>query len=262
MPKEAIMRIAGSFRRIFPALICLLLATVLQAQQGAPRQTDVEKTAAGDLKITPINHASLLLQLGGKAIFVDPVGQGDYASLPKADLILITDIHGDHLNAKAVAGLEKEGSGTQIIAPEAVQKTLPEAKVIAIGGSLALSLGDLKIGVEAVPAYNLTRGPTSGQLYHTKGRGVGYVLNLGGKHVYISGDTECIPEMKQLKNIDIAFLCMNLPYTQTPQEAAECVKAFRPRVIYPYHYRGQDLQVLVDALKGEKGIEVRLRNWY
>jgi L-ascorbate metabolism protein UlaG (beta-lactamase superfamily) len=256
------MRIASSFGRILPALICALLASVLLAQQGAPRRTDVEKTSAGDLQITPINHASLLLQLGGEAIFVDPVGQGDYAGLPKADLILITDIHFDHLNARAVAGLKKEGDGTQIVAPEAVQKTLPEAKVIAAGGSLALSLGGLKIGVEAVPAYNLTRGPAAGQLYHAKGRGVGYVLNLGGKRVYVSGDTECIPEMKQLRNIDIAFLCMNLPFTQTPQEAAECVKVFRPRVIYPYHYRGQDPQVLVDALKGEQGIEVRLRNWY
>lgn len=254
------MRITENIGRIFPALFCLLLTSTLPAQQGRLRQSDVEKTSAGDLRITPINHASLLLQLGGKAIYVDPVGQGDYDGLPKADVILITDIHGDHLNAKAVADLKNVG--TLIVAPEAVQKTLPEARVIAIGGSLPVIQGDLKVGIEAVPAYNLTRGPAPGQLYHTRGRGVGYVLSLGGKRIYISGDTECIPEMKQLKNIDIAFLCMNLPYTQTPQEAAECVKAFRPRVIYPYHYRGQDLQVLVDALKGEKGIEVRLRNWY
>ena len=256
------MRIAGNSWRILPALTYFLLTPAIIAQQGATRQTDVEKTSAGDLKITPINHASLILESGGKAIYVDPVGQGNYTGLPKADLILITDIHGDHMNAKAVAGLKKDGTETQIIAPEAVQKTLAEAKAIAVDQSLSVELGNLMIGIEAVPAYNLTRGPAPGQLYHTKGRGVGYVLSLGGKRIYISGDTECVPEMKQLKNIDIAFLCMNLPYTETPQEAAECVKAFRPRVIYPYHYRGQDLQILVDALKGEKGIEVRLRNWY
>jgi L-ascorbate metabolism protein UlaG (beta-lactamase superfamily) len=256
------MKVAGNLGGIFPVLICFLFAPVITAQQGASRQTDVEKTSAGDLRITPINHASLILELGGKAIFVDPVGQGNYAGLPKADLILVTDVHGDHLNAKAIAGLKKDGTETQIVAPEAVQKTLAEARVIAMDQSLSIDLGNLMIGIEAVPAYNLTRGPAPGQLYHTKGRGVGYVLSLGGKRIYISGDTECVPEMKQLKNIDIAFLCMNLPYTETPQEAAECVKAFRPRVIYPYHYRGQDLQILVDALKGEKGIEVRLRNWY
>ena len=256
------MKTTGNHGRVFPVLICLLFVSVLAAQQGAPRQTDVEKTSAGDLRITPINHASLLLELGGKAVFIDPVSQGNYAGLPKADLILVTDIHGDHLNAKTVANLKKEGMETQLVAPEAVQKTLTEAKVIAMGQTLTLDLGSLKLLVEAVPAYNLTRGPAPGQLFHTRGRGVGYVLDVGDKRVYISGDTECIPEMKQLKNIDIAFLCMNLPYTETPQEAAECVKAFRPRILYPYHYRGQDLQTLVDALKGEKGIEVRLRNWY
>jgi len=255
------MRTDRVWMRLLPACLSLLLIMSARAQQGKP-VADVEKTPAGILKIFPINHASLLLDFAGKAIFVDPVGQGDYADLPKADLILITDIHGDHLNPKAIAGLKKEGSVTQILAPEAVQKTLPEARVINSGDTTTISVGDQKITIEAIAAYNLVRGPAAGQFFHPKGRGVGYILNLGGKRVYISGDTECIPEMKRLKDIDIAFLCMNLPYTQTPLEAAECIKAFRPRVIYPYHYRGQDLQVLVEALKGEKGIEVRLRNWY
>jgi len=137
-----------------------------------------------------------------------------------------------------------------------------EAKVMANGDSQAVNLQGTTIGIEAVPMYNLTRGPSAGQFYHDKGRGNGYVLTFGGKRVYIAGDTECIPEMKALKNIDIAFLPMNLPYTMTPQEAAECTKAFRPKVVYPYHYMGQDPQAFADALKGEKGIEVRLRNWY
>jgi L-ascorbate metabolism protein UlaG (beta-lactamase superfamily) len=239
----------------------LLFVASLPAQQSK-LSADVEKTAAGDLKIIPINHASLLLDFAGKAIYVDPVGQGDYTGLPKADLILITDIHGDHLNAKAIAELKKPGSETAIVASGEAAKTLTEAKALANGETFTVSLGNQKIAVEAVAAYNLTRGPAPGQFYHPKGRGNGYILALGGKRIYISGDTECVPELKQLKNIDIAFICMNLPYTQTPQEAAECIRLFRPRAVYPYHYRGQDLQVLVNALKNEMGIDVRLRNWY
>jgi L-ascorbate metabolism protein UlaG (beta-lactamase superfamily) len=120
--------------------------------------------------------------------------------------------------------------------------------------------GDIEI--EAIPMYNLQRGPQPGALYHTKGRGNGYVLTMGGKRIYISGDTEAIPEMRALKNIDVAFVCMNLPYTMTPEEAAAGVKAFRPKVVYPYHYKGSDLKVFAGALANEKGIEVRLREWY
>jgi L-ascorbate metabolism protein UlaG (beta-lactamase superfamily) len=130
------------------------------------------------------------------------------------------------------------------------------------GQTQTVNVGGTNITIEAVPAYNLTRGPAAGQFYHTKGRGNGYVLTLGGKRIYMSGDTECVPEIKALRNIDVAFLPMNLPFTQTSQEAAECVKAFRPKVIYPYHYRGMDLAPLSAALRTENGIEVRLRNWY
>jgi L-ascorbate metabolism protein UlaG (beta-lactamase superfamily) len=127
---------------------------------------------------------------------------------------------------------------------------------------LELALAGVSVGIEAVAAYNVSRGPAPGQLYHPKGRGNGYIITLGGKRIYVSGDTECIPEITALKNIELAFMCMNLPYTQTPQEAAECVKKFRPAMVYPYHYRGQDPQVFADALRDEKGIEVRLRDWY
>lgn len=228
--------------------------------RGPKKSVDVEKTAAGDLRITPINHASVMLEVGGKVIHIDPTSQGDYSLMPKADLILITDIHGDHLDPQAIEWLKK--SDTKIIAPAEVAKTVSDATVIGNGGSLDLTLGNAKLKIDAVPMYNLKRGPSVGQLYHTKGRGNGYILTIGGKRLYVSGDTEFIPEMKELKNIDVAFLCMNLPFTQTPLEAAEAVKAIRPRVVYPYHYRGQDTRTFAEALKDEKSVEVRLRNWY
>ena len=125
--------------------------------------------------------------------------------------------------------------------------------------------GDTKdidgVAIEAVPMYNLRRGPAAGQLFHDKGRGNGYIVTLGGKRLYFAGDTECIPEMKELKNIDVAFVPMNLPYTMPPSEAAECVKAFKPAIVYPYHYRGQNLDEFASALKGT-GVDVRIRDWY
>jgi L-ascorbate metabolism protein UlaG (beta-lactamase superfamily) len=254
--------------QIRPALFAFAATVLSVSVAGAyqpksddvARHTDIIQTNSGNLQITPINHASVELEWNGKTIYVDPTSQGNYTGLPKADLILITDIHGDHMDPKELTQLKKEG--TIIIAPEAVAKTVTEAEVLANGQSNRVNLGGGSIEVQAIPMYNLTRGPKPGTLYHPKGRGDGYILTIGGKRVYFSGDTECTPEMKALKNIDVAFLCMNLPYTMTPAEAAECVKIFRPKIVYPYHYRGQNPQEFADALKGEKGIEVRLRNWY
>ncbi len=217
---------------------------------------DTEKTATGDLVITPVRHGSVMLQWGGQVIHVDPWSKGDYSSLPRADYIIITDLHGDHMDKGIVDKLKKES--TVIVAPAAVAKTILEVQVIANGERKKFG----PIEVEAVPMYNLQRGPQPGALYHTKGRGNGYVLTLGGKRVYFSGDTEAVPEMKALKSIDIAFLCMNLPYTMTPEEAAGAAKAFRPKIVYPYHYQGQDPKAFAGLLKDEKGIEVRLREWY
>ncbi len=219
---------------------------------------DVETTTAGPVKITPLTHASLRLEFAGKIIDIDPTG--DYSWMPKSDLILITDIHGDHLQPASVNALKKQG--TVIIAAPEVVTSVTEAKPMANGATENLNAGGTQIRVEAVPSYNLTRGPAAGQLYHTKGRGNGYIVTLGGKRIYMAGDTECVPEVKALRNIDVAFLPMNLPFTQTPEEAAECVKAFRPKVVYPYHYRGQDTKVFENALRGENGVEVRLRDWY
>ncbi len=212
-------------------------------------------TSKGPVRITPVNHASLVIEGGGQAIYVDPTGQGSYAGLPPADIILITDIHPDHLAPKIWPQLRKPG--TVVVAPPAVVATVKDALPIANGETS--QVGPWKI--EAIPAYNLKRGPEPGKVFHERGRGNGYVLTFGGKRFYISGDTEAIPEMKALKNIDVAFVCMNLPYTMPPEEAAEAVRAFKPRVVYPYHYRGSDLAVFQKAL-ASSGIEVRLRNWY
>ena len=229
-----------------PILAALLLPLAAFADDIA--------TGAGTVKMTPIQHASFVLEGGGKVIYVDPA-QGSFEGRPKADLILITDIHGDHMAPKIIESLQKPG--TLILAPEAVAKTVTQARVIRNGESQ--QAGDWK--VEAVPMYNLKRGPSEGKFFHDKGRGNGYVLTYGGKRIYIAGDTEGIPEMRALKNIDVAFVCMNLPYTMTPEEAADAVRAFKPKVVYPYHHRGSDLKAFEKALEGS-GVELRIRNWY
>lgn len=211
-------------------------------------------TSAGTLQLTPIQHASVMIQAGGKVLYIDPA-QGKYDGLPQADYILITDIHGDHLVPAVVEKLKK--AETVIIAPKAVSDKVAGAKVLSNGEKTDIG----PFSVEAIPMYNMKRGPAAGQLYHDKGRGNGYILTYGGRRLYFSGDTEAIPEMKELKRIDVAFVCMNLPYTMTPQEAAEAVRAFHPAIVYPYHYMGSDLNAFAKALDGS-GIEVRLRNWY
>jgi L-ascorbate metabolism protein UlaG (beta-lactamase superfamily) len=232
-------------------LALTLTITAAAAFAAAP---ETFSTSAGTLQLTPIQHASLMIQAGGKVLYIDPA-MGSFEGLPKADYILITDIHGDHL-APAMIDKVKKGD-TVIVAPKAVAATVAGAKVVSNGEKTTLG----PFGVEAIPMYNLTRGPSAGQLYHDKGRGNGYVVTYGGKRFYFSGDTEAIPEMKALKNIDVAFVCMNLPYTMTPQEAAEAVRAFHPAIVYPYHYMGSDLNVFAKALNGT-GIDVRLRDWY
>ena len=176
--------------------------------------------------------------------------------LSKADLIIVTDVHGDHQDRDKIDLLKK--AGTIVVAPRAVASTITEAQVINNGEKKTIA----GVEIEAVPMYNLQRGPAAGQLYHDKGRGNGYILTLGGKRLYIAGDTECIPEMKALRNIDVAFVCMNLPYTMTPGEAAGCVNAFKPKIVYPYHYGQSNLQEFTSAVQGTPGVEVRLRKWY
>jgi len=229
-------------------LLIALLAIAAAALCAAPEQFT---TSAGTLEITPIQHASLILKAGGKIMYVDPA-QGSYDGLPQADYILITDIHGDHMAPAIVDKLRK--GDTVILAPKAVAETVKGTTVISNGESKTVGA----FHVEAIAMYNLTQERLQ---FHTKGRGNGYVVTYGGKRLYFSGDTEGIPEMKALKNIDVAFVCMNLPYTMTAQEAADAVKAFHPAVVYPYHYRGQDPDVFAKALAGT-GIDVRIRDWY
>jgi L-ascorbate metabolism protein UlaG (beta-lactamase superfamily) len=209
----------------------------------------------GDIRVTAITHASFELEYGAKVIHIDPTSPGDYSKAKQADLILITDIHPDHLDPAAIAKVRKPGA--PVVAPSAAAEKIESPTVIANGETKTVA----GIPIKAVPMYNLKRGPAPGQLFHPKGRGNGYILTLGSKRVYVAGDTECTDEMRALKNIDIAFVPMNLPYTMPPSEAAECVKAFRPKVVYPYHYRGQNPEEFKAALKGEP-IEVRLLDWY
>jgi L-ascorbate metabolism protein UlaG (beta-lactamase superfamily) len=235
--------------------MALLLIMTMGAFLPMVKAADEISTSAGPVTITPVQHASFMLTAGGKTIYVDPVPANLFAGKPKADLILITDIHGDHMDPKTVT--ELSGPNTTVIAPAAVAKTITAAQVLNNGETKHWD----KWTIEAVPMYNEKRGPSPGQLFHTKGRGNGYVLTYGGKRFYISGDTEGIPEMRQLKNIDVAFVCMNLPYTMPVDEAADAVKAFHPAIVYPYHSRGQDTSKFAHLLEGT-GIDVRLRDWY
>ncbi len=237
------------------ALLAVAALFVVSAQVQAAAEVQTFNTSKGDVKITPIYHAALLIQAGGKNIYVDPAKPAVVTGMPSADLILITDIHADHMDQNLVTTLSKPG--TQIMAPPAVVKTITTAMPIANGETK--EWGGWKI--EAVPMYNIKRGPAEGKLYHDKGRGNGYVLTYGGKRFYLSGDTEAIPEMAALKNIDVAFVCMNLPYTMPPEEAVEAVKSFHPKVVIPYHYGQSDLSVFKKGLEGT-GIEVRILDWY
>jgi len=235
------------------ALACPIFAMSSMAYSASATQTF--STSAGDVKITPLNHASTLIEAGGKTIYLDPAKPVKFTGRVKADLILITDIHQDHMDPAAIADVSKRE--TEILAPPAVLKTVTSGKPI--------SNGEIKTWqgwtIEAIPAYNLTRGPAPGKLFHDKGRGNGYLLTYGGKRFYFSGDTEGVSEMRALKNVDVAFVCMNLPYTMPPDEAADAVKAFHPKIVIPYHYRGSDLTVFQKGLEGT-GIEVRLLDWY
>ena len=181
-----------------------------------------------------------------------------YQGFPRADLILVTHDHGDHYSSSTIAAIK--GSNATILAPRAVYQALPAAlkpltQVLTNGASTNL----LDLTVEAIPAYNLT------STFHPKGVGNGYVITIGGKRIYVSGDTEDIPELRALENIDLAFVCMNLPYTMSVQKAASAVRAFQPKAVYVYHYRGyttNDVNQFKATVGADLGVEVRLRKWY
>ncbi|GAA4371809.1 MBL fold metallo-hydrolase [Hymenobacter koreensis] len=247
------------------ALAALALQTQAQSATPAPRAAaDQIATAQGPLTVQPITHGSVVFSWNGKTIYVDPYGGAEaYAGLAAPDVVLITDIHGDHLDPKTLAGLSLNKA--MLVVPQAVADQLPaqyraQARILRNGQRL----DTLGLSVSAVPMYNL---PETADSRHPKGRGNGYVLTLGGKNVYLSGDTEDVAEMRALKRIDVAFVCMNLPYTMDEQQAAQGVLAFKPGIVYPYHYRGQNglsdvaaFQKTVQA--ANRKIDVRLRDWY
>jgi len=233
----------------------LSLIMVLSAFAQKEFETDIIKTWAGDLKITFVGHGTLMFNFGGKVIHVDPYSTlADYNILPKADLILLTHEHRDHLDLKALNMVRSKK--TVVVLTETCAKQLQ--------GGIVMMNGDVKtvegFKIEAVPAYNIVHKRDTGQPFHPKGVGNGYIITFGDKRIYVAGDTEDVPEMKDLKNIDIAFLPMNLPYTMTPEMVAKAAKAFKPKILYPYHFGETDTSKVVSLLKGTPEIEVRIRN--
>jgi len=250
-------KIEGALR--MTGMLLMVVAVAAGANEGSVAKAqkqfeeDVIKTDAGDLKITFIGHGTLMFGYHDKVIHVDPVGrEADYAKMPKADLILITHEHGDHLDPQAIDLLRKEQ--TKLLVTKACAEKVAGGTVMKNGD--VLTVHGFKI--EAVPAYNIVHKRPDGQPFHPQGSGNGYVVNFDKTRLYVAGDTENIPEMKQLKNIDVAFLPMNLPYTMTPEMVADAAQAFTPKVLYPYHYGQTDPNALVNLLKDSK-IEVRIR---
>ena len=251
--------------RLLLALL-FICATVL-----AQRPADSIPATGGTIVVTPIAHGTVHLEFGDRVVLLDPTGYGgwdgphpggvvpqiNYEGLKPPTLIVVTDIHGDHLDTDAIAKLRT--ATTKVVVPAVAGWQYPAGFITLANGRSQVFDG---VTVEAIPMYNLVRSPKPGAaVFHTKGRGNGYVVTLGGKRLYFSGDTECTPEMKALKNIDLAFIAMNLPYTATPEEAAECAAAFKPKIAYPYHFKGQDVKIFESKL-ASTGVEVRLREWY
>ncbi len=240
--------------KLFLLLNVLFLIFTFTAAAEEKFETDIIETSAGDLKITFIGHGTLMFTFGGKVIHVDPVSrEADYTKLPKADMILITHEHSDHLDLKALG----------ILRTEKTVLVLTETCAQQVKGGIVMKNADVKtvegLNIEAVPAYNIVHMRSKGRPFHPKGIGNGYVITFGDKRVYVAGDTENTPEMKELKGIDIAFLPMNLPYTMTPEMVADAAKAIKPKILYPYHYGETDTSKIVDLLKDLKEIEVRIR---
>jgi L-ascorbate metabolism protein UlaG (beta-lactamase superfamily) len=243
----------GRMSLLCTSFIFLCAAMVMAADKNF--ETDRIKTSKGDLVITFLGHGTLMMSIGGKVIHVDPVAQtADYAMLAKADLILVTHEHSDHFDLKAINLIKAKGTACMVTGT--VAKELKDGIVLK-NGEIKMVKG---LKVEAVPAYNLVHMRSPGVLFHPKGVGNGYIVTFGDKRVYIAGDTENTPEMKSLKEIDIVFLPMNLPYTMTPEMVADAAKTFRPKILYPYHYGNTDTTKIIDLLKDEKDIEVRIRS--
>jgi L-ascorbate metabolism protein UlaG (beta-lactamase superfamily) len=243
-----------SFHNLKKVVLTLMFTAMIIPgfSQDSP-EFDKLVTSAGIVEMHFIGHGSLMFKVEGFVIFVDPVkSSGNYEFLPKPDLILITHDHGDHLDTKLIAEVKKPG--TLLFCNQNSLSKVP--------WGMAMSAGDRQeinnIVIEAVPAYNIVNESTPGHPFHPKGVGVGYILTIGGKKIYVAGDTENTPEMKSLRNIDVAFLPMNLPYTMTPAMVADAALAFRPKILYPYHFGETDTNEIINLLK-DSGITVRIR---
>jgi len=244
-------------RKLYFLILVFFVGFVLVAAVQKEFEEDIIQTSQGDLKITFIGHGTVMFTFEGKIIHVDPVGRyADYSQLPKADLTLITHEHGDHLDAKVIKIISSEKTDL-VLTEKCVEKVKIEDVIIMKNGDIK-TVQNLKI--EAIPAYNIKHMRSPGNPYHPKGVGNGYIITFGDKRVYVAGDTENTPEMKALKNIDIAFLPMNLPYTMTPEMVADAAKAFMPKILYPYHYGNTDTSKIVELLKDVERIEVRIRD--
>jgi L-ascorbate metabolism protein UlaG (beta-lactamase superfamily) len=239
---------------VFEVVLTLILtAMTLQVKSQNLPVSDQIATAEGNIELYFIGHGSLMFKIKDKIVYVDPVkSSGNYVNMPKADIILITHEHYDHLDTDLIAELKKSET---VILCNAAASGKAAGRPVKAGESVTIG----KIIIEAVDAYNIVNQRAPGQPYHPKGAGVGYILNFGGKRIYVAGDTENTPEMKSLKNIDVAFLPMNLPYTMTPEMVADAAKSFKPNILYPYHYGETNTDKLVMLLK-DSGIEVRIRN--
>ena len=239
---------------LLPLVLLLLCAdaTTVTAAEGPP--TDRIATSAGPLDLTFLGHGTLMLTFKDTVLHVDPYGKvADYAALPQADLVLLTHDHADHLDQAALA----------LVRTPVTDIVLPPVCADRVQGGLILKNGETRtvrgITVTAVPAYNLVHHRDNGEPFHPRGAGNGYLLDFGDTRLYVAGDTENIPEMAALKDVDIAFLPMNLPYTMTPEMVADAARSFRPRILYPYHYGDTDPQRLVELLRDQPDIEVRIR---
>jgi len=237
----------------FILLLTVFTMTIKSYSQDVP-EYDKISTSAGNVDLYFIGHGSLMFRINGFAIYIDPVrSSGSYEFRPKADIILVTHEHGDHLDVSLINDLKKEGT----------LMFCNENSLSKVSWAMAMKAGDRQeindIIIEAVPAYNIVNEMAPGKPFHPKGVGLGYILTIGGKRIYVAGDTENTPEMKALRNIDVAFLPMNLPYTMTPEMVADAALSFKPKILYPYHFGETNTGKITELLKNS-GIDVRIRN--
>jgi L-ascorbate metabolism protein UlaG (beta-lactamase superfamily) len=238
----------------FILLILFFIGMASSANAQVNFETDNITTSNGNLKITFIGHGTLIFTFNGKVIHIDPYGKlADYSILPKADIILITHEHSDHFDLAAI----------KMLRTKKTELVLTETCAQKISGGMVMKNGEMQtiqgIKIEAVPAYNIIHKRDNGQPFHPQGVGNGYILTFGDKRIYVAGDTENIPEMKTIQGIEVVFLPMNLPYTMTPEMVADAAKDLKPKILYPYHYGDTDTSKLVELLKDEQEIEVRIR---